>query len=551
MSCIEKLPHTECGSSDGLQVFEQDGLYTGYCFACDTYISDPYKDKPQNYKPAVLARSAEDIEAEMRFISSLPVVPYKERCLGVQALAHFNIKTAISEVDGRSPTVYYFPYHKGQDLIGYKARLTAHKRMWGIGSLRGADLFGWQQALNTGARKLFITEGEFDAVALWQALVDRNKGTAWEAHFPAVVSLPSGSSSASRSIVGVLNDIQTMFKEVILVFDMDEHGKKACQEVVQILPRAVVASLPSKDANQCIIDGKHNALVNAVLFSASAQKNTRIVNALDICDRAREPAKWGLSWPFKALTEFTRGMRFGETYYFGAGVKMGKSEMVNALSSHFILEHGLKVFMAKPEEANLKTVKMVYGKAVGRIFHDPKIEFDFNAFDRAKGLIGNNLTMLDLYQHMGWQTLRQDIITAVNDGAKVVFIDPITNMINGIDAAQSNTILQSISQDLSAMSKDLDISVLIFCHLRAPDNGEPHERGGKVQSYQFSGSRAMMRSCNYMIGIEGNKDPDLPKEERNIRKVVMLEDREFGTSGYFKLYWDESTGMFNELGVNN
>ena len=50
-----------------------------------------------------------------------------------------------------------------------------------------------------------------------------------------------------------------------------------------------------------------------------------------------------------------------------------------------------------------------------------------------------------------------------------------------------------------------------------------------------------------MIGIEGNKDPDLPLEERNIRKIVMLEDREFGESGYFRLYWDHKTGLFNEI----
>lgn len=50
-----------------------------------------------------------------------------------------------------------------------------------------------------------------------------------------------------------------------------------------------------------------------------------------------------------------------------------------------------------------------------------------------------------------------------------------------------------------------------------------------------------------MIGIEGNKDPDLPAEQRNVRKLVLLEDREFGASGRVPLYWDSKTGLFNEM----
>ena len=220
---------------------------------------------------------------------------------------------------------------------------------------------------------------------------------------------------------------------------------------------------------------------------------------------------------------------------------------MNTLAAHLMTEHNLKVFLAKPEEANTKTYKMIVGKVVGRIFHDPNIPFDYDLYDRGSKEIAHKLCLLNIYQHLGWETLRQDIISAVADGCKAVFIDPITNLINGIASGEANTVLQSIAQDLAAMALDLDICIFIFCHLKAPDAGPPHERGGKVQSYQFSGSRAMMRSCNYMIGIEGDKDPDLEEDLRNIRKIVILEDREFGHSGYFQIFWDKNTGLFNEI----
>jgi twinkle protein len=97
------------------------------------------------------------------------------------------------------------------------------------------------------------------------------------------------------------------------------------------------------------------------------------------------------------------------------------------------------------------------------------------------------------------------------------------------------------------MALDLNVVIFIFCHLRNPDSGPPHENGGKVLSSQFAGSRAMARSCNLMLGVEGDRSPDLSPEVRNLRNLVLLEDREFGETGVFKLYWDSTTGLFNEI----
>jgi len=38
--CVLKLPH-DCGSRDALQVFEEDGKLSGYCFSCGKYEHDP------------------------------------------------------------------------------------------------------------------------------------------------------------------------------------------------------------------------------------------------------------------------------------------------------------------------------------------------------------------------------------------------------------------------------------------------------------------------------------------------------------------------------
>jgi twinkle protein len=189
----------------------------------------------------------------------------------------------------------------------------------------------------------------------------------------------------------------------------------------------------------------------------------------------------------------------------------------------------------------------VAGKIAGKIFHDHNIPFDEDAYERAGEVISDKLYLLNLYQHVGWETLKTDIRAAAMEGCKAIFIDPITNLTNGMEAALANTKLQEIAQELSAMALDLNIVIFIFCHLRNPDSGPPHERGGEVLSSQFAGSRAMARSCNLMLGLEGNRDPNLSREERNMRTLVLLENREYGDTGKWRLYWDMKTGLFNEV----
>lgn len=546
--CVEKLPHYKCGSKNGLQVFQkEDGTYDGFCFACGTVVPNPYHDHPVGYKPIKITKSQEDIDAEIADISKYRTVALQARGLKSESLGHYNVKIGVSEADGETPVSHYYPYYRGEQLVGWKVRLIEDKRMWSVGDIKGVDLFGWRQAVATGGKRLFITEGELDAVALFQIFKDHNKGTPYADFNPAIVSLTNGASGAAKQLGTCIGEIRKVFKEIVLVFDMDDAGKKAADEVVRIIPDAMVANLPAKDANDCLIQGRSKACYNACQFNAQKPKNTRLVLGVDVIEDARKETPWGYSYPYKGLTELTRGQRLGETVYWGAGVKMGKSELLNDLVAHNIMEHGWKVFVAKPEESNRRTLQGVVGKIANRIFHDPKIPFDYEAFDEAVPKVAPNLIMLNLYQELSWENLQSDIRAAATEGAKAIFIDPITVLSNGVNAADANTLLQKFAQGLAQLAMDLNVIVHIFCHLKSPEAGPSHERGGEVLSHQFAGSRAMMRACHSMIGMLGNKDPNLPEEQRNLRTLVLLEDRATGSSGKVPLYWSSKTGAFNEI----
>ena len=566
-TCLEKLGHKDCGTRQGLQVYAQeDGSVDGYCWNCLTYIANPYgTEKKVGDLDLPPPKTEEEIKTEVAEISGYQCVDLRARKLRAKNLDEFNIKIAVSEKDGRTPIISYFPYTKDGGVTGYKAKsLVGEKKSWSVGDCKQADLFNWENARKSGAYRLIITEGEEDAVAVHR-IYEMYGNPDYE---PAIVSLPRGASSAKQAISKHLDEINRIFREVVLCFDDDTPGQRAIEAALLLLPNAKTVKLPCKDANDCILEGHAKAAYKAFAFDAAKPKNSRIVWGRDLHEAAREPTPRGeLTWPWAKLDDMLRGIRYGETIYIGAGVKMGKSELLNALASHFIEQHKVKVFMAKPEEANKKTYKLMAGKIAGKNFTDPDIEFDYKAFDKAAEHLQDNLAMVDLYQHLGWASLKSDITQAAASGVKVVFIDPITNLTNGINAAEANTKLQEIAQECAAMSLDLNIVIFLFCHLKAPEGniqkesrlkkyekGDfvglgncPHEMGGDVLSSQFSGSRAMMRSCNLMLGLEGNKDDDLPEEYRNIRYLKILEDREFGNSGKQGLFWNRSTTLFKEI----
>ncbi len=543
--CVDKIAHA-CGSSDGLQVFQKDdGTVDGYCFSCGTFVPDPYGDKPV---PEFTPVTDEERQAKVKEYISYPTVSIPKRRLEDWALKHFGCRMEVSTEDGCTPTATLFPYGKDGQLLGWKvATLGEEKRQWCVGTIKGAALFGWAAAKKSGQRTLYITEGEYDAVALYQVLKAGNAGTQYANDNPAVVSLRSGASSAKRDLNDLSKEINQHFDKVVLAFDMDEPGQNAAREVCMSNPSWMVANLPCKDANDCLMQGASKALKAAVVFRAEKPKNSRILRASSLHTQARVAAEWGLSTPYQGLTELSRGFRDGETWFWGAGVKMGKSELVNDLAAHMIKVHGRKVLACKPEESPGKSYKLLAGKMTGNIFHDPKVEFDYEAYDRAGEMIGDNAFFLDIYQFLGWDHLKEDISYIVEaEGVKDVIIDPITCFTNGMDPSTINTFLQGLAAEASALAKDLDIIIHMFCHLNTPQ-GLSHERGGEVLSVQFAGSRGMMRSCNYMIGMEGNKDPELPEEQRNMRHLKMLEDREFGASGVIDLYWNRNTGLFKEV----
>lgn len=321
---VGRMAH-HCGSRQGLNLFEQEnGNIDGFCFSCKTYEPDPLNGNTM--EKAGIARTAktkEEIENELNEIDTYPVAALPTRKISKATMEYFKCRVSLDQERQENVEMHFYPYKGLKGGRGYKVRLVEGKRIWSVGSMKDVFPFGWDQAIGSGSKKLYITEGEIDAMSLFGAIMQRQHGTQYANDMPAVISIPHGAAGADKDLAKIQGEIRKYFKEIILVFDMDDAGRKAVEETLKIFPDAKVANLPQKDVNECVLEGNIKALFNAVVFNAEKPKNTRLIDADDLFESAKEQAVFGLSWPWAKTTEQTRGIRFGETIYIGAGAKMG------------------------------------------------------------------------------------------------------------------------------------------------------------------------------------------------------------------------------------
>lgn len=465
----------------------------------------------------------------------------KDRKIREDTCKFYGVKVSFNETNGEIEQ-HYYPVTKKGVITGYKIRKLP-KQFFSNGDTKGTiELFG-QYVASKGGKKVLITGGELDALSAFQMLLDK-----YPNFTPAVVSLPKGENTSS---IKDNMDFLLSFEEIIIYTDMDEPGRKAADDIAKLIgPKVKILSTSEKDASDMLVKGKQAEFINA-FFSAKEYKPKGFVTVEDVFDKATAMPVWGKSWPWPTMTKLTYGRRLGEGIYFGAGVKVGKSEAVNQIAHHITQVEGGKIALFKLEEEPAMTVRKIAGKIMHKQFHVPDGPFTqeelIEGVNRVKGCV----ELYNSYGSTSWDELKAAIRYAVvSEGCKDIVIDPLTRLTVGMDPSQANTELERIADEISKMAKDLGFFYMFFCHLKAPQTGKPHEEGGKVHSNQFTGSRAMMRACYYMVGIE--RDKTLEDEvERNTSTFVLLEDRAFGNSGSFPVYYNRETGDYLEpVGLN-
>lgn len=550
--CVAKIKHDvpNCKSTSGksLQVWlneDENGNrhYSGFCFACGVLVPNPYGNNPPSTEE-IKVKTPEEIQEEIDEITNCPKFNIQHRSIDPEYWSASGVRLLYSEYDGETPNALAHGYTKNGKLVRWKIKLLNKKVMWSIGDTQGNDPYNWMNACQIGGKTLYITEGEEDCIALRQILRTLNKNTDFEdLDFP-VISLTDGSDSVHKTLASKAEEIRSRWENVVIVFDNDEPGRKAAKEAARLLPGAMIASLPSNDANDCLKKGQLKATRDMVIFRAARPLPTALVNKESLLLEMDDELVEGASTPWPIMTRAMYGQRRGEIITLGGSEGGGKTTLARQMAEHNIIEHDWGVFTAFMEESPQQTLRRMASLHDGLPYYDPEFiksdpRYDSERFKLTCKKFLSNMEFWDRKQqgedpYDTWEGIKT-ILRQIGPDIDTFVLDNLTILSEGISASERNDFLGKVYADQVKLSEQYQFQVIDLSHLNPVAKGaRPHELGGKVLKQDFTGSRAAAKYSHFMFGFERN----MQAIDINCSIIRIIKARESGKTEAFKTYYD-------------
>lgn len=452
--------------------------------------------------------------------SGFEQLPLGKRRITLETVEKFDVTIGKDE---HGETVQSYPYHgENGAVIAYKYRYPGKEfRIVGNGSK--LPLFG-KNLWPAGGKKIIITEGELDALAMSQV-----QGNRWP-----VVSLPNGAKAAAASLKRELGYLET-FDQVILCFDNDEHGQAAVEACMPLFSpgRLKVMELPLKDASDMVAERRDKDLISA-MWSARTYAPDWFIAGEDITyDMITKEGTVGYTTQYPDIDAVTRGIRKGEVTLFTGGTGSGKSTILREISHHFMKVHGLKVASVYLEESEAKTaaayVALDHNLHLGSLRQDKTLLTE----EQWNGSIEWMREKASLVRHFG--SLDSDELMArlrylvTGWGADFIVLDHVSIVVSGMETSNGDVkALDLLMTSLATLSAETSVGILVVSHLRKGGTGaKNHERGAEVNHDDLRGSSALKQIPDTIIAVERDQqDPSVPPAT-----VRVLKNREWSTVG--------------------
>ena len=512
-----------CGSSDALGRFS-DGH--GWCFSCSSYFpADGESDGTAGETASIPASGSPKQKALLQ--GKVEEIPGRKLSKSICAKYGY----MVGQYQGEPCQIAVYRDAKGNP-VAQKIRRKG-KQFSIVGDARKMTLFG-SHLWNKGKR-IVLCEGEADCLSVAQA----NGNGAWP-----VVSIPNGAPAAARAVRDNW-DYLMQFDEIVIMFDQDAAGRAAAQEVAELLPvgRAKVATLPMKDASDCLVAGKEKAIIEA-MFQAKPHQPDGIISVGELRDIiAVDEAAGAVSWPYSQLDGILRGIRGSEMTCVVSGTGQGKSTFTKELIHHLLM-NDQKVGVLALEEANKRTALALVGVHMDRnLLIDRSQATDEEVVEAFDDLFTDRTCVLyDSWGSNQIDTICQRLMWMVRaHGITHAVLDHISILVSGNEGDDRKN-LDIAATKLRSLCQETGLHLIVVSHLKRPD-GRGHEDGGAVSLSQVRGSTAIAGLSDTVLGLQ--KDPENP--DSDLRILRILKNRYTGETGFAgTLVYDRQTGRLLE-----
>ena len=513
---IRNQPCDDCGSSDAKQIYEDNSTF---CFSCrkstkglieERQTMNDTTHKPY-YGPSI---------SEVR--DDYPIRGFKERNIHKQIAEHYKVKVSY-DIEGQIDT-HYYPYTTGGHTItGYKVRELPKNFKANVGKV-GCGLFG--QSLYNGGKRLVITEGELDAMAVQTANYIKYKT------FYPVVSLRS--STSTKDLIEERDWIR-QFDEVVIWFDNDENGKKATKEAARIIgyDKVKVVSCAENDASDLWLKTPDEVL--KTIWNSTEYTPAGILTKEELWDQLESYNELeSVPYPefMSGLNDKLKGMRFGEITLWTSGTGSGKSTLLREIAFNLLDHTEEKVGIISLEESPAETARKMAGMAINKnpAKEELSLEVLKPGFDKVFGT--DRVMVLDHQGSLSDGSIMDFLEYMCLSGCKYLFVDHITILASeGAEGLSGNEAIDKIMNDLLRLVKKHNVWIGLISHLRKTDNkGKSFEEGKLPSMDDIRGSGSIKQISHDIIAFARDVGSD-KDEVRNTIKTKVLKCRYTGLTG--------------------
>ena len=529
------LPCPKCGGSDPVST-NKDG--SGHCFSCDEHWG--------NYQAALDGNivNMNAYKEPNTFLNSYTGTfgALTDRNISEDVARKYGVRVVYNREGEIIKHVY--PYYNSNEIVSTKTRTISTKGFVVDGGYEGTGLFG-EQLFGKGGKYLTITEGECDAMAVYE-MFDKK----W-----ASVSIKRGASGAVRDIRDSIEFVES-FDNVILCFDNDKYGREAARKVARIIKpgKARIVSLPTgfKDANIMLEKGQYAQFTRA-WWDAKTYTPSGIMELSSAKDKwLHREVKESIAYPYEGLNKKLFGMRKNELVTLTGGTGLGKSSFTRELTHYLIKNTEDNVGIIALEENWLRTADGIVAiEANDRIYLEEKrnkyteeelTELFDKAIAKDKVFIHAHLGSNDIDEI--FSKLRYMIIGCE---CSWIIVDHLHMLVSQLTEGDERRGIDNLMNRLRSLVEETGVGMFLVSHLRRAAGEKGHEQGIVVSLSHLKGSQGISQLSDCVIALERNQQAEDP-EEANTTKVRVLKSRYTGDTGLAcSLLYDPETGRMTEL----
>jgi len=520
-------PYKDCGSSDGF--YYNTATKSGFCHVCETKTGKIGKYPRPNFRNDIAEWAEETYPVNAMkppvHLRQIDSATYKGiRGLDQDVCKLYSIQL---QIDGEGdPVRYAFKYPSNVKYRGFE-----EKKFWTEEKGALLDLFG--PDFNAGSSKrIYLTEGEFDAASLYQALGKS---------FP-VKSIPS--ASLSDKFIKRNFEYLNSFQEIVYAGEQDEAGKGAATRLYELFPEKFyyVPLTKHKDANAFIEAGDQEDLKWAAVKPQRFAPDNFFVGDIEVekAIRTENPYEY-VPTGHTGLDDKIRGLVKGGLTFIKALRGQGKTELIRYFEVG-LLKSDTKIALLHMEEMKSTTYRAMATYHLGcnvRTKEDATENgvSEDEVVDAAQVAAQDDKTIIfEMQAHDDPMKLLDYVrLASTVYGASYIFIDHVQRLAYlsnaGVEGATST--LTTLGARMAQLAKELNIGVIFISQVN--DDGRTKYAASLEEEA--------------IVCVKLKRDTEAEEEtERNTTYFIVDKNRPFAKLGNAgSVYYDPDTTILEEV----